>query len=102
MIFSYHVKDVAERFIKKVLKDYPGIQKEVLEEHQFKLFVSLLTVRCNELDTAGYVKSKFALEHFIMSGAGMYMKKHVRKKSGNKVKDVKLRDCVNDETLELS
>lgn len=72
MIFPYQVKWQAEKHLRLVLKEYPGILRYVLRPHVFETWVRLCTERLNQLDLAGYVRSKAAAEQFIKAAACAY------------------------------
>jgi hypothetical protein len=72
MIFRYQVETIARSHLVNTLKEYPGVTKRVLEPWAFGKFVDLCTERCNQLDVAGYVRSKHAMHDFIKKATTEY------------------------------
>jgi len=79
MIFKTQVKWIAEKHLREVLKDYPGILAYVLRRERFDRWCQLCAERLNQLDLAGYVRSKYAVDHFVKTGACMYADHQLKK-----------------------
>lgn len=72
MILEHQVKWIAESHLREVLKQYPGITKTLLESSKFYKWCKLCTERANQLDLAGYVRSKWAMTNFIQKAVSAY------------------------------
>ena len=79
MIFKGQVRDFAELYLKTTLRDVPSALAYLLAPERFPLFVDLLHVRLNELDLCGYVKSRGAINQFIMQATSAYGRKQLEK-----------------------
>lgn len=86
MIFSHEVRWTAEAHLRHILKDYKGPLDYLLHQDRFNKFVELCTHRCNQLEMAGCVPSKWALTDFIQKAARYYGKVQLEK-VGNQMPD---------------
>lgn len=77
MIFQSRVKEIAKSHLKDSLKEYAGKFKFLTEGYKFDKFCELCTMRLLQLDTAGYVKSQFAIDDFIKKAATAYALKQL-------------------------
>lgn len=83
MIFSWHVKRIAQAEVHRVLGTLPGVEKDVLNPRLFDRWVRLCTARCNQLDMMKCISGKPALEKFIRDAVRVYADK-VLQKLGNR------------------
>lgn len=81
MIFSYHVKWSAERVLRQVLANYPSQLRVCLEDEKFGKWCRLCAEKLNQLDIAGYVRSQYAIDHFIKVAALAYARYQIEKAS---------------------
>lgn len=86
MIFQSKVKEIAKAHLKNTLKEYAGKFKFLTEGYKFEKFCELCTMRLLQLDTAGYVKSQFAIEDFIKQAAIAYALKQLELQEDNLAK----------------
>lgn len=86
MIYPSDVKLVASHFLKTTLRSYPGLLKYLFEPHRWDLWVRMCAERCNQLDLAGYVPSKAAMNKFIEDAASAYADRQL-KNAGNVKED---------------
>lgn len=84
MFLPYQVNWVAETFLRQLLSNYPSQLRACLEYERFPVWCRLCAERLNQLDLAGFVKSKAAAEHFIRVAVLSYAR-HQIKKEGLKI-----------------
>lgn len=75
MIFRHQVKDETERYLDLLLADQKSILREIKRQPDFDKWIDRLTHRCNELDTIGWVPSKWAMYDFIQKANIHYANK---------------------------
>ncbi len=78
MIFQTTVKTVATEYIKRAFKDHPSWEKICLSSPRFDTWVERCSLRLTQLDTAGYVTGRKALEKFIKDAAEYYCLKRLQ------------------------
>jgi hypothetical protein len=81
MIFPYQVKWVAEKYLRMLLSNYPSQLRVCMEDEKFPLWCRLCSERLNQLDLAGFVRSRAAVDHFIKTAVIAYAKHQLKKAS---------------------
>lgn len=81
MIAKHTVQFTAEKYLRENLNkpSVISIRDQMLAPPAWPKFIELLHVRCNQLDLAGYVRSKYALDDFIKKAAWAYADKYLKK-----------------------
>jgi hypothetical protein len=57
MISALAVQRIAEPKLREILKDYPGIQRELIDNWKFQKWCELCAIKMNQLFIANYVRS---------------------------------------------
>ena len=79
MVFKTQVRETAEKYLRDHLSPYPSQLIHLLRPSRFDLWVDLCWLRLNDLDVAGYVKNRFAVDHFIKAAVGRYAQVQLEK-----------------------
>lgn len=79
MIFPTQVKRIAEDHLRLVLGHYSSRMSFLFEPVKFDKWCRLCAERVNQMDMAGYVKSREAMVQFIESAARAYADVQLRR-----------------------
>lgn len=72
MIAKREIRKVSEKYLRETLKEAPKVIKVLTHPDRYPYFIDALYLRTNQLDTAGYIRSKYALNQWVMSATNYY------------------------------
>jgi hypothetical protein len=61
MLSAIHVQRIAEPKLREVLKDYPGIQREIIGNWKFQKWCELCASKINQLYIANYIRGQVGM-----------------------------------------
>jgi hypothetical protein len=61
VITPLHVKRIAEPKLRDILKDYPGVQREIIDNWKFSKWCELCASKINQLYIANYIRGQVGM-----------------------------------------